>query len=171
MLKYLGAIAKFEGAIAKSHYLELLGKMTNTTLKAVATKVQIGHLTIDGLMMPDGSFAIAVPQIAELFLDNHNQASQTPKRLMGANFKTHKTKTEFNRNATLAVPLPEFERVVAKLDRAGNIKAQDFRDELAGLGLHQMFCDAFGICQHLNQKNIYASKQQCRGDRLLTDGM
>jgi len=147
--------------------------MTNTTVKAIVASVKIGHLTIDGLMMPNGDFAIAIPQIAEMFLDNQSQASQTLKRLMGKDFKTNKVKTEFNRNATLSVPLPEFERVVAKLDRAGNIKAQDFRDELAGLGLHQIFCDAFGLkFEEIDRQNWLKERQEGKFyRRSLTDAI
>jgi len=114
-------------------------------LTAEIAEVQIGNLTIEGVMFPDGSYGVAIPQVSSLFLDNHNQASKTLKRLMGADFKTSKVKTPFNRNATLAISLPDFERVVAKLDRAGNKKAQDFRDTMVGLSFHQLFSDAFGV--------------------------
>ena len=112
---------------------------------AETTIVQIGQVSFNGVMLPDGSYGIAIPQIADLFLDSQSQASQTLKRLMGKGFKTHKAKTRFNRNATLIISLPEFERVIAKLDRAGNKQAQDFRDALVGLSLYQLFSDAFGI--------------------------
>lgn len=114
-------------------------------LTAEIATVKIHNISIEGVMFPDGSYGVAIPQVSSLFLDNQNQASKTLKRLMGADFKTSKVKTPFNRNATLVVSLPDFERVVAKLDRAGNKPAQDFRDTLVGLSLHQLFSDEFGV--------------------------
>lgn len=114
-------------------------------LKAIVAKVQFGTFEIDGLLFEDGSYGIAIPQVASLFLDSQMRASQTLKRLMGMDFKTHKTKTSFNRNTTLSISLVDFEKVLAKLDRAGNVKAQEFRDGLVGLSLQQLFCDAFGV--------------------------
>lgn len=116
-----------------------------SVVKAVVCEVFVGLKKIEGLMLPDGSYAVAIPQIADLFLDNRNTASRDLKRLMGADFKTSKVKTEFNKNITLAVDLKTFEIVVAKLDRKGNVNAQLFRDDLVGLSLHQLFCDAFGV--------------------------
>lgn len=64
---------------------------------------------------------------------------------MGNDFKTPKAKTEFNKNVTNVVSLEDFEIVIAKLDRAGSHKAQDFRDELIGLSLNQLWSDAFNV--------------------------
>ena len=118
-----------------------------TILRATVTRIPVGGLEINGLMDEVGVFYIGVPQAAQLFLeqDSQNQASQTFKRLMGKEFKAHKLKTEFNKNITLGLLLTEFERLVAKLDRKGNKAAQDFRDALVGLSLHQLFCDAFKV--------------------------
>lgn len=41
--------------------------MTTTTVKAIVAPVNIGRIVIDGLMLPNGDFAIAVPQATELF--------------------------------------------------------------------------------------------------------
>jgi hypothetical protein len=116
-------------------------------LSADVTEVKLGNLIVPGLMDQSKCFYVAIPQIAALTLpqDSQNKASQTFKRLMGADFKTHKFKTKFNKNTTLAVSLLDFERLIAKLDRSGNKAAQDIRDALVGLSLHQLFSDAFGI--------------------------
>ena len=96
--------------------------------RAELATVKIGSLEIEGLMLPDGSFAVAVPQIADLFLATRNYAAQSLNRLMGKDFETHKVKTKFNQNSTNCVSILAFETIVAKLDRTGNKKAQDFRD-------------------------------------------
>lgn len=99
-------------------------------VKAVVAIVKIGNRDIEGLRLPDDSFAVAIPQIQKLFddfLDSQKYASQKLKRLMGKDFKTHKAKTEFNKNITNIVSLKQFEFILAKLDRTGSIKAQNFR--------------------------------------------
>jgi hypothetical protein len=74
-------------------------------------------------------------------------------------FQTSKTKTEFNKNTTLSISLLEFERVLAKLDRAGNVKAQAFRDGLVGLSLQQLFCDAFGVKFETEQRQEWLEER------------
>lgn len=67
------------------------------TIKAQVATVSIGNIEIEGLLLPDGNFAIA-PQIADLLLDNRNIASRDLKRLLGKDFKASKARTEFNKN-------------------------------------------------------------------------
>lgn len=120
--------------------------MTNLTAKVA--QVKIGTIEIEGLMFSDGSFGVAVPQLAALFpyfKTDTNNASIYLKRLMGKDFKTDKVKTEFNRNVTLSVDLIGFERVLRKLDKACDPVAESLSENLIGLSLHQLFCDGFGI--------------------------
>ena len=136
--------------------LSSVTKMVNI-VKADIAFVNVGATLIEGLMLPDNSFGVAVPQIADLFLASRNTASRDLKRLMGEGFETSKVKTVFNQNSTNYVSLPVFEKIVAKLDRSGNIKAQDFRDLLIGLSLHQLFSDAFNIEFEKEQRNEWLS--------------
>lgn len=114
-------------------------------IKAQVTTVHIGNLKIEGLMNESGDFGIAVPQICALFDIDQNQATRTLKRLVGEGFSIDRWKTPFRKNYTNVVNLKTFELTVAKLDRAGNKKAQNFRDMMVGLSLQQLFCDAFCI--------------------------
>jgi len=129
-------------------------------VKAVITKVPIGNIVIDGVMYPDGTFGIAIPQIADLFLDNRNVASRDLKRLLGNDFKTSKIKSELNTNYTNSVDLKTFELIVAKLDRVGNVKAQQFRDDMVGLSLHQLFCDAFDIKFEKDDRRLWLIERE-----------
>jgi hypothetical protein len=124
--------------------------MTNSSdkVKAEVAKVQLGTLEIDGILLPDDNFAIAIPQIAILFpyfQDSPNQASQKLKRLMGSDFKTHKVTTVFNRNATLSISLEQFLELIKSLTLKNDEVATNMLFALAGLSLHQLFCDAFDI--------------------------
>ena len=114
-------------------------------ISAEVTTVQVGFYTLEGLMDEDGTFYIGIPQLADLVQTNRNTASRDFKRLMGEGFKTSKLKTIYNTRYINAISLKDFELLIAKLDRKGNVDAQEIRDQLVGLSLHQVFCDAFGV--------------------------
>jgi len=143
----------------------------NFTSKATVAQVKIGHIEIEGLMLPDGSYAIGIPQISELFSIPIKHTSRDFKALLGIESSFPKVQTELNSKAVNILSLPEFELLIAKLDRAGNIPAQEFRDSLAGLALHQIYCDAFGVkFEKLDRQNWLKERQEgkyCR--RSLTD--
>ena len=115
----------------------------NTTKKAVVAMIQIGNKEVEGLMLPDGNFAIAVPQIWKLFEFSvqPTDASRSIKRLLGNGFQYSRVRSELNPKKVNVVDVKTFELIVAKLDRKGNEKAQDFRDDLVGLSLYQFGFD------------------------------
>lgn len=116
-----------------------------SSLKAEVAIVKIGFIEIEGLMDEQGLFYVGVPQASDLFKTSRNTAARDFKRLLGETFKTSDLKTEFNKNKTLGMPLEVFEKLMIGLDRKGNVHAQEFRDNLAGLSLYQLFCDAFNV--------------------------
>jgi hypothetical protein len=137
--------------------------MATNILTAVVAPVKIGRLEVEGLLVESKEFAIAVPQIASLFpyfQDSQNQASQKLKRLMGKDFKTHKVKTEFNRNVTLSILLLDLERVIRKLDKAGDRVAEQMVDDLIGLSLHQLWADAFNIQFEKQDRQLWLEQRQ-----------
>jgi hypothetical protein len=57
------------------------------TVKAKVTPVPFGVITVDGLMLPDGSFGISVSQAAELLhFATPNNATKAVKALLGKGF-------------------------------------------------------------------------------------
>jgi hypothetical protein len=63
---------------------------------------------------------------------------------MGKDFKTTKVKTSLNKNVTLMITLPDFLQVIKALSKKQDVVAQQLVDDLLGLSLQQLFCDAFG---------------------------
>ena len=88
----------------------------HSTTKAVVTSVKIGHIQIEGLMLPDGTFAIAVPQVARLFSINQSHASRDLKALLGTGITFAKVQSELHSKAVNILDLTEFELLIAKLD-------------------------------------------------------
>ena len=68
----------------------------NYSTKAVVATVDLGFTEIQGLMLPDGSYAVAIPQLAELLSLPNKHASRDFKALLGEDFAFLKTKSEIN---------------------------------------------------------------------------
>ena len=129
-------------------------------VKAVVATVDIGHHKIQGLMLPNGDFAIAVTQIAEMFQINSNQASRTLKPLLGKGFQFDTTKSELHPKAVNILSLTDFEIVTLELVIRGNKAAIAFQRSLAGLALTQLFNDAFGIkFEKIDRQNWLKERQ------------
>ena len=127
--------------------------------KLKVAQVSVGLKTFDGLLVDIDAnpilFGIGVPQIGELFPQtfqrnnegfktSNNTTSRNLKRIMGKGFKTSKHATELSgRNKTNVVYLPDFEKVILKLAFRGDTDAQKWAEDLIGLSLHQLCCDAF----------------------------
>ena len=146
--------------------------MTNT-LKAIVAPVQIGHITIDGLMLPNGDFAIAVSQIAELFRFDKNQASRTLKPLLGGDFQFDTAKSELHPKAVNILSLTDFEIVILELVIRGNEAAIAFQRSLVGLALIQIFNRSFGIkFDEVDAQKWLRDRQDGKGcRRSLTDAI
>lgn len=54
--------------------------------KAKVAKIQLGNLTIDGLMLPSGEYRVAIVQLVGLILANQNHATRDLKSLLGKDF-------------------------------------------------------------------------------------
>jgi len=143
----------------------------NSSSKATVAQVKIGHIKIEGLMLPDGSFAIAVPQISSLFLIPIKNTSRDFKALLGGDFQFLKVGSEIHPKAVNILTLPEFEMLSFELALKENQFAIDFHRSLAGLTLHQLYCDAFGVkFEQQDRQNWLKERQEgklCR--RSLTD--
>lgn len=112
--------------------------------KAVISPVSISSLEIEGLMAEDGEFGIGVPQLVSHNLVGQNNSNREVKTYMGNGFQLVKWRTTLNPNPVNVILLPDFEKLLRKMDKSGNKAAEAMVDDLVGLSLTQLFSDAFG---------------------------
>lgn len=115
--------------------------------KAQIADVKFGKRIIQGLMLPSGEFAIAVPQITGLLpnLVSQTHASRSLKTFLGKDFQFAKTTSELNPKAVNYISLLDLERLVVAAARLGDKEALDLACDLVGLSLTQLWSDAFGV--------------------------
>ena len=127
--------------------------MSNSTTKAVVATVKFGSLEIEGLMLPDGSYAIAARQVAELISAHPAQASRQLKLALSKGserntsflkIKTDRNNARTNSNPETILTLEQFSKALTELAFNGNKKARDIVRVISGLSLRQLFADAFG---------------------------
>jgi hypothetical protein len=128
--------------------------------KASIAQVSIGKLSIEGLMAEDGTFGIAVPQLISHNLISQDNSNREAKTYMGASSNLVKWRTEISKRPVNVILLTDFEKLLAKLDRAGNKAAQGMRDDLVGLALTQLFSDAFGLKFEKEERQAYLIDRQ-----------
>ena len=92
--------------------------------KAIVAKIDLGFVKFDGLMLPDGSYAIGVPQIAELVGLDKGQASRDIKRLLGDDSSLDKVSSELSNSLVNILTIPEFEQLLKVFAMNGNEHAQ-----------------------------------------------
>lgn len=122
-----------------------LSYRSTMTIKADVTQVQIGFLSIEGLMSENGDFGVGVPQASDTFSFPIKHASRDMKALLGKDFQFPKWKTPLNSKAVNVIPLDRWSDLSFELALKGNEKAIEIGRAMHGLSWHQLFADAFGI--------------------------
>lgn len=117
----------------------------NTTKKAVTAKVNLGFAVIDGLMLPNGDFAVAVPQLAEIFGTSKNTFSRDLKRLLGDSFNPSSVATDIGKQRINIISLADVTQVIRALEKKGNAIASAFTDAILQEGLDRRFNRAFDL--------------------------
>lgn len=91
--------------------------------KAIIAKIDLGIVEPEGLMLPNGRFAFAVPQVADIFPFVKSNAQRDIKALMGKGFQFDKCISELNPKPVNIMFIEDFKRLTFLLAQKGNIKA------------------------------------------------
>lgn len=125
--------------------------MANEILTAMVSPVKIGDaITVEGLKLEDGRYAIAVQQVATVFQLRHDNVQRDVKALLGKDssfvkVKTNREKVESKRvrSSENAILLSDFLELILNLFDKGNSTAKLLTRALVGVSLEQLFADAF----------------------------
>ncbi|NER90342.1 hypothetical protein [Moorena sp. SIO3A2] len=128
--------------------------------------VQIGDYEIEGLYCFElDAYAVALPQICVFFSILNKNASRDVKALMGKGFSFLKLKTSLHSKAVNAMLLPDFSKLVRKLDKSGLEAAELLVDAMNDLSWHQLFSQAFN--QQLDKEEQQAIlKSRLKGKKI-----
>ncbi len=123
--------------------------------KAKIATVDFGFCQIEGLMLPDSEYALAITQANKFlkFSASPQHAPRSLKRLLGDSFKPPRIATELNPNKAYVITLDEFKKVVRALDKQGNAVASAFIDAALLESVERRFDRAFGIKREEDERN------------------
>jgi len=116
------------------------------TRRATTLTVDFGFATIEGLMLPDGSYAIAVSQIAAQFSVSPTNASKTVKALLGKDSQLfRKVASDLNNRPVNTVGIEDFKTFVFRLSQKGDPVATAFVEAMIHEGIERRFNTAAGV--------------------------
>lgn len=140
-------------------------------MKAQIAPIDLGFVKFDGLMMPDGSYAIAVPQVAVLIQITPNYASQEFKRLLGKDFSPHKGSIEGTKAQVNIISLDIFIDLLYALAKNGNSIADTIAKTLLHEPLQRRYDTAFGkkVTEAEYNKQLAFRFKRLQSRRLWTD--
>ncbi len=138
----------------------------NKPKKAVVATVNYAGFEFPGLKLPDGNYAIAVLQVADMFQFLRKNSTRGVKRLLGNEFQFLRAASELNPKKVNIILLSDFGRLVNAIARS-NDKAYEKARELAyaiqdasvTTTLEQAFDIAFDNKRSLEE---YQEKQKAR---------
>jgi hypothetical protein len=114
--------------------------------KARVTKIKLAaDVEIEGLLLPNGEFAVAVSQIAELFSLPQNHATKYVKSLLGKEISLPQIKSEINSQAVNYLLIPDFIKYLVKQTKKGNEVASTLLEIHAEASFTSIFSSAFGV--------------------------
>lgn len=113
-------------------------------MKAQVAVIDLGFTQFEGLMLPNGDYAVAIPQIATLIQSNPNTASRDFDRLLGEGFSPSKQSIEGTKALVNVVDLPVFTKILYAMAKRGNAISDALIQALLDEGFERRFDTAFG---------------------------
>ena len=118
--------------------------MNTKNLTAEVAQMNIGKFEFEGLRFSDGSFGIAVSQVAQLFAVPLKNASKDFKALLGQDSPYIQAKTSLNTKAVDVLTWDDFKQLSLELSlKERNAIAESFVRASIGASLQQLYSDAF----------------------------
>lgn len=113
--------------------------------KAIIATVDFGFTQVEGLMLPDGSYAMGASQVATMFkLALPQNASRDFKRILGKGSELFRHSTELSHNKATVLTLEQLKLVAFELSERGNILAKSFVKACVMEAIERRFDTAFG---------------------------
>ncbi len=125
--------------------------------KAVVAKVDLGFTVIEGLQLPDGSYAIGVSQAAKCLSVPLKHSSKQFKALLCKDSSFPSVKSELNSRDVNILTLSEFMLLLTKLARTGNELAWDLLEATATETFERRFDSAFNVKRSEEERNARLS--------------
>ena len=122
--------------------------------KAIVTTIHYAGLEFEGLMLPDGNYAIAVSQAFKLLDPSvllRNQLRKV-KSLLGKDISVLKISSEINSNKVNILTLDLYSQLLMKLAFTGNELAQNFLLASTTEKLERVFDKAFDIVREERER-------------------
>lgn len=134
--------------------------------KAVVATVNYAGFEFPGLQLPDGSYALAVLQVGDIFQFDQNQASRSVKRLLGNSFQFDRAASELNPKKVNIILLSDFGKLVNAIARSSDKayeKARELAYAIQDASVTTTIEQAFDIAFD-NQRSLeeYQEKQKAR---------
>jgi hypothetical protein len=146
-----------------------------TNCKAKVATVAIGNISVEGLLLPDGKFAISLQQLRELAFPSvyPSNAKKELKAACGKDFQFIRQATERANRPQWVVTIDQLNFCLTELAFRGHKEARDLVRLLAGLSLQQLFSDAFGIQFDTEERQKWLRSRQASKEtfRPLTDAL
>jgi len=130
--------------------------------KAIVAKIDLGFVQFDGLMLPDGSYAIGVSQIAELIGFSNEHSSRDIKALLGKDFQFAKVSSELNNKAVNTLTIKEFSLLLIELTAAGYPVARALASVFAEEAIDRRYDTAFGKKVSESERNQILAQRMKR---------
>jgi len=112
--------------------------------KAIVTTINYAGLNFEGLMLPDGSYAVGLAQLNPLLAVPQKNAARDLKSLLGKEFQYLKVASELNPRKVSILTLPQLSTVVKGLAKQGNKQAWKLLDACFLEKMERIFDSAFG---------------------------
>ena len=140
-----------------------------TILSAKVAQVEFGNLaTVEGLLLENGEYAIAVQQVAAMFSVASLTVHRLLKRLQGkdsSRITTYRVKTDRTnssgrkvRTSEIAISISDFRKIVRGLDKKEHPLAVFLVDVLTDVALLQLFADGFSQELTASDRQVYINR-------------